>query len=223
VPWLHDRDNNVIGRRAALLGAATLAARPARAAPALPRNLAFQLVRHGTPIGRHSVVFTQNGDVMTVRVTVDALVTLLSIPIVRYAHRATETWQGGRLTALSGTTDKNGEHEWMSAQRTGAGLVVTGSKTASYIAPEHAVATSYWNKRMVDAPLISLEDGVLLRPKVAEHPAGPVKLASGAMIEADRYSLTGPFHVDVWYDAANTWASLALPVPDGSTVHYERL
>jgi hypothetical protein len=223
VPWLHDRDNNVIGRRAALLGAATLAARPARAAPALPRNLAFQLVRHGTPIGRHSVVFTQNGGVMTVQVTVQALVSLLSIPIVRYTHRATETWQGGQLIALKGATDKNGELEWVSARRTPAGLLVTGSKTASYIAPEPAIATSYWNRRMMDAPLISLEDGVLLRPHVAEHPADPIKLASGATIAADRYSLTGPFHADVWYDLTNTWAGLALPVPDGSTVHYERL
>lgn len=213
----------MIDRRTALLGAGALAAGAARATPPLPRDLAFQLVRHGSPIGRHSVAFTQNGDVMTVQVTVNALVTLLSIPIVRYKHRATETWQGGRLVALSGTTDKNGEHEWVNARTTAAGLLVTGSQTASYIAPEPAVATSYWNKRMVDAPLISLEDGVLLRPKVAEHPADPVRLASGATIQADRYSLTGPFHADVWYDLTNTWAGLALPVPDGSTVHYERL
>jgi hypothetical protein len=214
----------MISRRAAILAGAALAvARTARAAPSVPRDLAFKLIRHGSEIGRHAVTFAQAGDTMTVNVTVDALVTLFSIPIVRYAHRATETWQGGRLIALQATTVKNGDHEWANATRTAAGLVVTGSKTEKYVAPEPAIATSYWNKRMLDGALISLEDGVLLRPKVAEHPSDPVKLASGDTINADRYTLTGPFRADVWYDLTGTWAGLALPVPDGSIVHYERL
>ena len=78
-----------------------------------------------------------------------------------------ETWQGGTLVGLSAETDKNGQREWVNARRTGEGLVVTGSRTARYVAPEPAIATSYWDRRMVDGPMISLEDGVLLRPKVA--------------------------------------------------------
>jgi hypothetical protein len=213
----------MIRRRALCLGGAALAAWPARATSAAPRDLAFRLVRHGSEIGRHTVAFAAAGDRMTVHVAVDARVTLFYIPIVRYSHRAVETWQGGQLVRLTGATVKNSEHEWVDASRTSAGLVVTGSKAARYIAPEPAIATSYWNKRMMAGPMISLEDGVLLRPHVAEYPAGPIRLASGSTILADRYSLSGPFHADVWYDESNIWAGLALPVPDGSTVHYERL
>ena len=63
---------------------------------------------------------------------------------------------------------------------------------------------------MLDGPMISLEDGVLLRPKVVERGAETIPLASGSTIPADHYNLSGAFNVDVWYDRTDTWASLAL-------------
>ena len=208
-----------------LLGAAAVVAGPAMAALPVPpgASLAFRMVRHGNEIGRHALAFEPHGDSLTVRVTVEALVTLLSIPVVRYTHRAVETWQAGRLVALTGDTDKNGQRQWVRASLGADGLVVEGSQTRRYVAPEPAIATSYWNKRMVDGPMISLEDGVLLRPKVAIVPGETVPLASGAAIPADRYKLRGAFDVDVWYDRSDTWAALAFDVADGSSVRYERI
>jgi hypothetical protein len=210
-----------IGRRAVLLGGAGIAT--AGAAAAVPEPLAFRLLRHGTDIGRHQVSFATKGDALTVTVTVDALVTLMSIPIVRYTHRAQEIWQGGRLVSLHATTDKNGSKGWADARRVGGHLLVAGSKTPRYLAPDNAIGTSYWNKRMLDGPMISLEDGVLLHPAIAVRPPEPIKLASGALIPAAHYNLSGAFNVDVWYDHTDTWAGLAFSVADGSTVHYERL
>ena len=215
----------VIGRRAVLLAGAGFAAHQAAAALPVPPGsvLAFRLVRHGNEIGRHTLTFECRGDTLTTRVAVDALVSFISIPIVRYTHRVVETWQAGTLIGLVGETDKNGQHEWVNAHRADEGLVVLGSKTARYIAPEPAIGTSYWNKRMLDGPMISLEDGVLLRPKVAVHPAETIRLASGGTIAADHYNLSGSFAVDVWSDRADTWAGLAFTVADGSAVHYQRL
>lgn len=215
----------VIGRRGVLLAGASIAARRAEAALPVPPDdsLAFRMIRHGSDIGRHTLSFERQGDTLTVRIAVDALVSLLSIPIVRYTHRAVENWQGDTLVGLTGNTDKNGQKEWMNARRTSDGMVVLGSKTARYVAPEQAIATSYWNKRMLNGPMISLEDGVLLRPKVVERQPDPVPLASGSSVLADHYKITGSFNVDVWYDQTNTWAALAVAVADGSEVHYERL
>jgi hypothetical protein len=53
--------------------------------------------------------------------------------------------------------------------------------------------------------------------------ADSVPLASGRTIPARHYNLSGPFKVDLWYDQADTWASLGLPAADGSYVRYERL
>lgn len=215
----------MIGRRTVLLAGAAIAARQAAAAlPAPPNNaLAFRLIRHGSDIGRHTLTFERQNDALTVRIAVDALVSLLSIPLVRYTHRAVETWQGDTLVSLTGETNKNGQHEWINARRTSEGMVVLGSQTARYVAPEPAIGTSYWNKRMLNGPMISLEDGVLLQPKVAERQTEVIPLASGSTIPADHYNLSGAFNVDVWYDRTDTWASLAFDAADGSEVHYERL
>jgi len=215
----------VIRRRTVLFAGAAAAARKATAALPIPRcgALAFRLIRHGSDIGRHTLSFDREGDTLTIRVSVDALVTLLSVPIVRYTHRVTEIWQGETLASLTGETDKNGRHQWVNARRTGEGLVVLGSQTQRYVAPEPAGCTSYWNKRLLDRPMISLEDGVLLRPKVAVRRAETIPLASGDHIVADQYTLSGPFDVDLWYDQTDTWASLAVTAADGSSVHYERL
>jgi hypothetical protein len=50
-----------------------------------------------------------------------------------------------------------------------------------------------------------------------------VRLASGQVIAADRYDLSGPFAVDLWYHESRTWAGMAMTVVEGSEVHYERL
>jgi hypothetical protein len=215
----------MIGRRAMLLSGAAFTVRQASAAlPVPPGNtLAFRLIRHGTEIGRHTLTFERQGDTLAVRVAVDALVTLLSIPIVRYTLRVEEVWQAGELASLTGETNKNGRHQWVNARRGSGGLVVFGSKTERYVAPEPAASTSYWNRHLLGGPMISLEDGVLLRPKVVEEPPETIPLASGNTIQADHYNLSGPFKVDLWYDRTDTWASLALTAADGSYVHYERL
>jgi hypothetical protein len=220
----------VMGRRALLSATAGLtgvgmaAKRLFAALPVPPGNtLAFRLIRRGSDIGRHTLTFEPRGNALTVRVTVDALVTLVSIPIVRYTHRAVETWQDGKLVGLTGETDKNGQNEWVKAERGGEGLVVTGSKTQRYVPPDPIGVSSYWNKRLLDGPMISLEDGVLLRPKVTPRPPEAVPLASGGSVPADRYNLSGSFNVDLWYDRAGIWASMAFSVADGSTVQYERL
>jgi hypothetical protein len=215
----------MISRRGALLAAAALAARRATAAPAIPKDaaLTFRMVRHGDEIGTHTVTFERAGDALTVHIAVDATVTFVSIPIVRYRHRAVETWQGTTLVGVTGETDKNGQRGWVKAERTDAGLVVTGSQTARYVAGDTAIPTSYWNKRMLSGKMISLEDGVLLSPKVADLRADSIRLASGRMIAANHYALTGAFAVDLWYDTAETWAGMAMTVADGSEVRYERL
>ena len=189
-----------------------------------PANtLAFRLIRHGSEIGRHALTFERKDSALTVLVKVDALVSLISIPIVRYKHRVVETWQGASLVGLIGETDKNGQNEWMKARRASEGLEVSGSKTERYIAPESAIGTSCWNKRMLDGPMISLEDGVLLRPKVALGETDAVQLASGSTVAAEHYNLSGAFNVDVWYDQTDAWVGLAFTVADGSRVRYERL
>lgn len=219
------REVRLIGRRTVLLAGTGIFSRQAAAALTVPPDnaLAYRLIRHGSEIGRHTVAFEHQGDTLTVRIAVDAQLTLLSIPIAHYTHRGVETWQAETLVEFTGQTNKNGQQDWVNARRTGEGLVVLGSKTARYIAPAQAISVSYWNKHMLNGPMISMENGELMRPKVADRQSETIPLASGGTIPAEHYNISGPFNVDVWYDRTDTWASLALNISDGSEVRYERL
>lgn len=216
----------MIGRRGVLLTAAAAAlARPAAAALPVPPGaaLSFRLVRFGYEIGRHDLTFDRQDNLLTVQVAVHVVVTVFSYPVFQYSQKVVETWADGTLVGLIGTTDRNGERLWMKATCTRNGLEVVGSKTQRYLAPAEAIGTTYWNRRMLDGPMISLEDGTLLHPDVAVRPPESIRLACGTTIPAEHYSLSGPFDADVWYDQTSTWAGLAFPVPDGSHVRYERL
>ena len=50
---------------------------------------------------------------------------------------------------------------------------------------------------MMEGPMISLEDGVLLHPKVSPAGTENIQLASGGTIPAEHYNLSSPFNADV--------------------------
>jgi hypothetical protein len=187
------------------------------------RSLAFKLIRHGTAIGNHTLDFSVEGDTLTVRIMAEVLYMFGPIPLVHYVHRNTEVWHGGKLFSLDAQTNRNGNMLHMSAHRTPAGLLVEGTNASPYIAPEDALPTTYWNARMLSAPMIGVQDGMLVRPRVTEKPIEPIRLASGAQTEARCYSLTGDLDLDLWYSADGSWMSMRFGIADGSVIMYERL
>ncbi len=186
-------------------------------------EIGFQVMRHGTSIGTHTLSFEVNGDQLQVDIAVNVVLHLGPIPIVRYTHRAMETWRDGLLVALAGQTNRNGTELHMSAHRTPAGLLVEGSGTDPYIAPPDALPTTYWNERMLYAPMIGTQDGGLVHPKVTPKGGDAVRLASGRDEPAECFALTGDLSLDLWYTAEGHWVSMRFEAADGSTIKYERL
>ena len=199
--------------------------RAARAALPVPPGdaLAFQLVRLGSVIGKHTVAFVRDGEALTVTIDVDVLVKLGFIPLVRYTHHAVETWQGDTFTGLTSATDKNGPHYWVRARTIDGALHVESSSVKPYVAPPDALATTYWNGRMLDGPMIGTQDGMLVRPKIVDDGRKLIPLASGARIAAEQYDLSGAFTSTVWYDDSSEWAGIQFSVADGSVITYQRL
>ena len=216
----------MIARRALLLtGAAVLARQTARAALPVPaaNTLAFRVMRLGSSIGTHVLTFRNNGDTLEVDIVAEVLVRFGPIPFVRYVHHAREYWRGDRLIGVSGRTDRNGRNLQMEAQWTAGGLMVDGSGTKPYVAPANALATTYWNPRMLLGPMIGTQDGMLVHPVVTQSAADPIQLASGARIPARHCRLTGDLDLELWYDTSDTWAGMRFTADDGSTITFERL
>src|SRR5262249_44233342 len=155
--------------------------RSADAAQPVPRNgeLAFRLVRRGSVIGTHTLQFHPRSDALIVDIAVDVLVKFGPFTVARYSHRNRETRQGHRLVALNSHTHRKGRVLQMTASRTDAGLLVEGSGTRPYIAPDDAFASTYWHKATLFGPLIGTQDGSLMRPAISQRPPEPIRLASG--------------------------------------------
>jgi hypothetical protein len=113
-------------------------------------------------------------------------------------------------------------------QRTQEGVVVFGSKTERYVAPEPAGGTSYWIRRLLKGPMISREDGVLLRPKVVEHPAettswhpaapSPPTITILAALSGSISGMIRPTHEQAWDCPRPTDPTSITSVCDGQRV-----
>jgi len=216
----------MICRRSFIAAGAALAyARGARAGLPVPpdRRIAFRLMRHGSPIGTHTVEFRGDGNTLLVDIAVEVRVWLGPIPLAHYFHRSRETWSGDRLVSVQGQTDRNGRQLNMAASWDGRGLAVHGTGTSPYVAPSDAYASTYWRKASLFGPLIGTQDGTLNRPSIVEPGVEPVRLASGVQTRAQRYVLSGDMNVELWYDETDAWVGMRFEADDGSTISYQRV
>lgn len=223
-----DQTMQRIRRRIVLAwGLATAAMGAAPELPSVPAGgtLAFRIMRHGGPIGAHTIAFNRHSDDgLDVHIAVNVLVKLGPIPLVRYAHRGLEGWRAGRLAGLLTHTNRNGTDLQMRAWRTGPGLEVEGTGTTPYVAPPNALPTTYWNRRMLDGPMIGTQKGTLVIPKVTEMGIERIPLANGRTVATRHYAIRGKgMNVDVHYDFDEVWAGMSFTVEDGSLITYERL
>ncbi len=216
----------MISRRSLIVaGAALTCARGAKAGLPVPpdRRIAFQLIRHGSSIGTHTLEFRADGNTLVVDIAVDVHVWLGPIPIAHYTHHGRETWSGDRLVDVQTHTDRNGRQLDMAATWSGRGLSVRGSGTSPYVAPIDAYASTYWRKASLFGPLIGTQDGTLNRPSIVQPGVEPVRLASGAHTKAQRYVLSGDMDVELWYDESDAWVGMRFAVDDGSQITYARV
>ena len=185
--------------------------RPAAAA-ALPAEYRFHVVREGSRIGTHRVVFAPAGNGLTARIDVDIAVKLAGFTVFSLTHRFSETWAGGRLRAASSRLDRKGRVTEMEAQAEGDAVVVRGPDGTRRL-PADAAPLTWWDPGRFNRPLFDNGSGKLLRLHLARAP-----LPGGGA----RWSATGDEEGEGDYAADGTWLGWRTKGEDGSTVVYER-
>ncbi|MCB8879014.1 hypothetical protein ACELLULO517_02120 [Acidisoma cellulosilytica] len=205
--------------------AALLATGSARAQVVPPSGqLAFDLIREGSHIGRETVRFEQSGNRLTATVDVSIRVTLAMIPVYRLHHHETETWDNGRLLSFAATTQKNGRNFYAQGWQAGDNLMVRGTAhPEGYQAPPGALPTSQWNHDMLRGPMINTEDGRLMHPTVTSAGDSQVALADGRKIPARQFNARGDLHFDTYFSETWEWVGLSFRAGDGSFVTYAKL
>jgi hypothetical protein len=197
--------------RRALLAAAALW--PA-VAVAQPGELRFRILREGSQIGLHRVIFTEAEGVLTARTEVDIQVKLMGITVFRFQHRFAEVWAGNRLRSATSRRDRNGTVTEMVARADANGIQVQGPEGALRL-PADAAPLSWWDVRRFDGrPLFANDTGKLVRLQFS-HAALP----GGGV----RWSVTGDEESEGRYAADGSWLAWKTKGEDGSTVTYERV
>lgn len=182
-------------------------------------RIAFRVVRDEVDIGSHELTFRRDGERLDVDISIDLKVTFLGVALYRYSHRARETWQDGRLTALETATDDNGTPYKIAGRAGEAGFIVSvGGKETVF--PADAFPSSHWNRAWLDGrPLINTQKGEKIAFTVADRGEETVTTASGSL-PARRFAITGDLRKDIWFDAAGRWVKTRFDAPDGSSIFY---
>jgi hypothetical protein len=196
----------------ALMALASFASR----GEAAPRELAFEVWREGSPIGRHSLAFQTEGDRLQVDIAIDLAVGLGPITLYRYRHRSQEAWQGGKLVALSTETNDDGAKFAVRAKALPEGLLV-----GNQILPANLIPTSYWHvAAMTRSQLLDSQDGSVRLVSVAKIGRETADIA-GAAQPVDRYRISGDLEMELLYLPNGEWAGLEF-MAKGSKITYRR-
>jgi hypothetical protein len=214
-----------MNRRLFLLSSGAVAvARPALAAP-LPvppsGRIGFKVLRNGTPIGEHHLIFTQSGDTLRVDIHAAFLVRLAGVPIFRYTARATEMWSGGVFQGVNSQVNDGGNQLQVHAERVTQGYAISGTHVPLYVGPPNTLPLTYWNKAMLDGVILNIQTAHSYPVRVHSPGWNRLPTADGGTVVAQRFNVRGKLHLSVWYDQYEQWSGLAFHVEGYET--YEKL
>ncbi len=178
------------------------------AASSLPDqgSLRFDVIRKGKDIGDHSYQFSGSPASYSVKVETQIAVKVPLIQLNAYVfeQQSTETWAGGKMTAIASDTDDNGTPHQLS--QPGNGLL----------------PASLWNDDIVNShKLLNTIDGKVMSVRVTDLGMQAVPSGKGE-VNAHHFRISGDLERDVWYDDAGNLAHVSFKADDGSTVTYVR-
>ena len=162
----------------------------------------FKISRAGSDIGTHVVSVRREGDVVRADTVIDIAVTFLGITAYRYELSYSETYRGGLLQSLSGTSNDDGTAGYVKAVRNGDTLQIDGSGYSGEVAGS-SVPTSYWRMPGLGATTwISTQSGELFAVTTRETGALPHSPAGSRVFRA---SDNAEYTVDLWYNSTGDW------------------
>jgi hypothetical protein len=197
------------GRRRLPLLLLPLLARPAQA---LPTEIRFRIMREGSAIGTHRVVFSEAAGEQVARTEVDVAVRLMGVTVFRLTHRFAEAWAGGRLRLATSRHERNGRVTEMVARAVEGAILARGPEGEQRLPPEAAPLT-WWDSSRFNRPLFDADSGRPLQLRWTRQ-----ALPGGAV----RWRASGEDESEGSYAADGTWLAWKTRGEDGSLVTYER-
>ncbi|HEY9537427.1 MAG TPA: DUF6134 family protein [Kiloniellaceae bacterium] len=204
---------------APLLGAAACVCLAAAAAAEEP--MLFDVLRDGSKIGEHRLVFEQEDGALKVSVETDMTVDFAFVTVFRYEHKRVERWRDGELESLAGMTNDDGTEYEISIVRKEGHYSRTINGNQEELTGTVAV-DSLWSKdRLVAGKLFSAASDKVYRVRSDLMGTETIE-AKGEPVEAEHYKLSGEIDRDLWYGPTGELLKVKYENDDGETFEFVR-
>jgi len=207
-------------------------------ASASSRDVSFTVVRGGDEIGWQKLSIQDEAGKTVVRTTSEVSVKVFFAEVYKFVQDSTETYENGKLVALTSTTHDDGPDFVLDVQNNGGSLAVKAAKSvkgkaAGETGGERAadiVTASLWDKDVVSqTALLNTIDGSVTQVEKVDNLGVESIQAKGQTVSATHYVILGtdsqsgeskPWHREVWYDEAGNLVQYSLKDSTGTMVHY---
>ena len=188
------------------------------------RELAFDVLLDGEPIGSHRFTFEPTERGSRVDISADFEVRLLWVPVFQYRHSNTELWRDGCLAEIDSATDSNGRDYRVSGRAVDSRFVVETGQSSRTLEERCLMTFAYWDRRILQQErLMNAQTGELVEVEVRELGEMALPLTGDSRLVEGYRILSSSEEVDikVYYDTAKgTWVALESVLPNGRVMRY---
>ncbi|MFO7641880.1 MAG: DUF6134 family protein [Candidatus Competibacteraceae bacterium] len=197
---------------------------PGSATAAAQDSLTFAVSLDDRPIGVHRFRIADAGATRVVESAASFDVRILWVPVYRYRHRNTETWQNGCLKRIDSETDANGTPYAVDLSKTVRGYrIVTPSETQTYEG-DCLMSFAYWDQRFLQQKqLLNTQTGELVAVEIQALGESKREIANRTLsVEGFRIlAESRDIDIQVFYDSADgRWVALESVLEGGRVLRY---
>lgn len=209
-----------------LVGAALILATPTLGVAALlaKDEMTFEVSLDGQSIGEHRFRITNGGAVRVVESEASFDVRILRVPVYRYRHRNSETWQNGCLKRIDSETDANGTPYAVDLSKTATGYrIVTPNETQTYQS-DCLMSFAYWDQQFLQQQrLLNTQTGELIAVEIQSLGESERRIANRTVPVKGFRVLAAPQKVDIkvfYHSVDGHWVALESVLENGRTLRY---
>ena len=209
-----------------LISAAIVLATPGLgvAAASTKDELTFAVSLDDKSIGMHRFRIADDGATRVVESEASFDVRILRVPVYRYRHRNTETWQNGCLKRIDSETDANGTPYAVDLSKTVMGYrIVTPGETQTYEG-DCLMSFAYWDQRFLQQQrLLNTQTGELIAVEIQSLGESQREIANRMLSVEGFRILAKPQNIDIkvyYHRADGRWVALESVLENGRTLRY---
>jgi Family of unknown function (DUF6134) len=179
----------------------------------------FHVTADGRSIGTHSFKVSGAAQNRNIQSTATFKARALLIPVYRYVHRDSESWQDGCLKKIDADTDDNGQNYPVHGYSDPHGFHLT----TGAMLPACVQTFAYWDKSFLQqSHLLNSQTGEFTSVNSTRVGVERINVV-GRPVEAEHFLLkTSKFTIDLWYSRTGEWLALETLTENGHRLRYEK-